>query len=164
MTDLCSDIESTLDSTSQDYKSFIFLVDMNARNNNFCEEYITNTEGRFLKAYFDSQNFQQLVHDVTRIQSDSRSYIDLIFTNNPSLLSNVSTRSKIYETWDHQPIFATLKSTFCKQHCFKRWGWNYEQGDFTNFQQSLLNAPWQHCLLTAIMKMFLNLGRSYFLL
>ncbi len=35
MTDFCSDIESILDSASQDYQSFIFLGDMNARNNNF---------------------------------------------------------------------------------------------------------------------------------
>ncbi len=141
MINVCSDIESILDSLSQDHQSFIFLGDMNARNNNFWEEGITNTEGTFLKAYFDSQT---LVHETTRIQSDSRSCIDLIFTNNASLLWNVSTQHKMYETCDHQPIFATLKSTFCKQHCFMRWVWNYEQGDFTNFQQSLLNAPWQH--------------------
>ncbi len=62
-TDFCSDIESILDSASQDYQSFIFLRDMNARNNNFWEEEITNIEGRFLKAYFDSQTFLQLVHE-----------------------------------------------------------------------------------------------------
>ncbi len=101
MTDLCSDIESILDSASQYYQSFIFLGDMNARNNNFWEEDITNTEGRFLKAHFDLQSFLQLVHEATRIQGDSISCIDLIFTNNPSLLSNVSTQSKIYETCDH---------------------------------------------------------------
>ncbi len=63
----------------------------------FCKK-ITNTEGRFLKAYFDSQNVLQLFNEATRIQGDSRSCIDLIFTNNPSLLSNVSTLPKIYET------------------------------------------------------------------
>ncbi len=47
MTDFCSDIESILDSASQDYQSFIFLQDMNARNNTFWEEDITNTDGRF---------------------------------------------------------------------------------------------------------------------
>ncbi len=71
MTEFCSDIESILDFASQDYQSFIFLGDMNARNN-FWEEDITNTEGRFLKACLDSQSLLQLVHDTTRIQSDSR--------------------------------------------------------------------------------------------
>ncbi len=144
MTDLSSDIESILDSASQVYQSFIFLGYMNAKNNNFWEEDITNTEGRFLKAYFDSQNSLQLVQEATRIQGDSRSCINQIFINNSSLLSNISTRPKIYESCDDKPIFATLKSTFCKQHCFKRWVQNYEQGDFTNFKQSLSNAPWQH--------------------
>ncbi len=120
MTDFCSDIEYMLDSASQDYQSFIFRGYMNTRNTTFWEEDITNTEGRYLKAYFDSQSFLQLVHEATRIQGDSISCIDLIFTNNPSLLSNVRTQPKIYETCDHKPIFATLKSTFCKQHCFKR--------------------------------------------
>ncbi len=38
MTDFCSDIDSILDSASQDYQSFIFIGDMNARSNNFWEE------------------------------------------------------------------------------------------------------------------------------
>ncbi len=58
----------------------------------------------------------------------------------------VPTWPKIYEICDDKPIFATLKSSFCKQHCFNSWFWNYELGDFTNIQQSLLNVPWQYCI------------------
>jgi hypothetical protein len=145
MIDFCNDIESILEAASQSYQSFIFLGDMNARNTHFWEEDITNTEGRILKAYFDSQNFDQIINEATRIQGDSRSCIDLIFTNSPSLLSSAGTRPKIYDTCDHKPIYATLKSTICKQHSFKRWVWNYKQGDILKFQYSLLNAPWQLC-------------------
>ncbi len=55
--DCCNDIESIIDAASQDYHSFIILGDMNARNKSFWEDDITNTEGRAIKAFFDSHNF-----------------------------------------------------------------------------------------------------------
>ncbi len=122
--DFCNDIESIIDAASHDYHSFIILDDMNARNNSFWEDDITNTEWRAIKAFFDSHNFDQLIHEPTWIQGTVKSCIDLIFTNNPSLRASAGTRPKIYDTCDHKQIYVTLKSTFFKPHSYKRWVWN----------------------------------------
>jgi hypothetical protein len=147
MIDFCSDIESILDAATQDYQSFIFLGDMNARNKQFWEGDLTNTEGRAIKAFFDSHNFDQLIHEPTRILGDAKSCIDLIFTNNPSIVSSVGTRPKIYTTCDHKPIYATLKSTFSKPHSYTRYVWNYQRDDMEKFQYSLLETPWRSCYI-----------------
>lgn len=145
ITDFCGDIQSILDAAATKYQSLIFIGDMNARNTHFWDGDITNTEGRAIKAYFDSQNFEQLIHEPTRIQGNSKSCIDLVFTNSPSLISTVETRPKIYDTCDHKPVVISLKSTFQRPQSYKRWVWNYKRGDFDKFQQGLLNAPWHMC-------------------
>ena len=143
--DFCYDIETILDKGSDVYQSFVFLGDMNSRNKSFWDEDITNTEGRILKAFFDQHNFSQLIHEPTRIQNGSKSCIDLLFTNTPSLFTSIGTRPKIYHTCDHMPIYATLKGSYSKRKCHSRWVWNYDQGDMLQFQQSILQAPWLSC-------------------
>ena len=130
--EFCSDIESIIDAAAHDYQSFIFLGDMNARHNCFWEGDLTNTEGRILKTYFDSQNFQQLVNEATRIQGDAKSCIDLIFTNNPCLFSSIGTRPKIYETCDHKPIYAILKITFVDNIALKDGSGTMKRVTFIN--------------------------------
>ncbi len=75
---------------------------MNARNKSFCKDDIINTEGRANKAFFDSVNFDQLFHEPTRIQGYAKSCIDLVFTNNPSLIASPDTQPNQYDTCDYK--------------------------------------------------------------
>ncbi len=160
--DFCDDLESIIDAASQDYHSFIILGNMNARNKSFWEDDITNTEVRAIKAFFDSHNFDQLIHELTRIQGTAKSCIDLIFTNNPSLIASAGTRPKICDTSDRKQIYVTLKSTFFKPHSHKRW---------ERFQYALLETCWHFyyqqndfdSIIESWMNFFLQTAESYIL-
>ena len=144
--DFCSDIESIIDAACHQYSSLIFMGDMNCRNNFFWSEDCTNTEGRALRAHFDSFGFEQLIHEPTRIVDNCKSCIDLIFTNNPNIFTEVGTRPKVHDPrCDHLPIYAKLKCTYPKTHSYKRWVWDYKRGDYERFRMLLLDAPWYHC-------------------
>ncbi len=121
------------------------LGDMNARNKSFWEDDITNTEGRVIKVFGDSQNCDQLIHEPTQIQGTDKSCIDLIFINNPSLIASAGARPKIYDMCDHKQIYVTLKSTFFKPHSYKHWVWDYDRGEMEKLQYALLEAPWHSC-------------------
>ena len=79
---------------------------MNARNTNFWENDITNAEGRILQYFFQSKNYDQLIHEPTSIVGDTKSCIDLLFSTNPFIFSEVGVRDKIVDICDHCPIFA----------------------------------------------------------
>ncbi len=74
-----------------------------------------------------------------------KSYINVIVTNNPSLIASAGTRPKMYDTCDHKQIYVTWKSTIFKPHSYKRWVWNYDRGEMERFQYVLFEAPWHSC-------------------
>lgn len=143
--DYCSAIDDILDSTASEFNDIIFMGDMNARNSIFWNFDITNTEGRVMHSYFQSKNFEQLIHEPTRIVGESKSCIDLLFSTNPCLFSEVGVRDKIVDVCDHSPIFAVLKFSYSKPECYKRWVWNFEKGNFDLLRQLILDAPWHSC-------------------
>ncbi len=55
----------------------------------------TTSEGRAIKAMFDSLLFDLLIDQQTLIMGVSNSCIDHIFTNNNNIISEVGVRSKI---------------------------------------------------------------------
>ncbi len=166
--DFCYDIDTILDNASDSCQSFLFLGDMNARNKDFRSEDLTNTEGRALKAFFDSHNFTQLIHEPTRTQKGAKSCLDLIFTNTPSLISCVGTRPKVYQTCDHMPIYAIFTTVFPKPNSYKRWVWNYNRGDMLRFRSLLLDGLWLTCynsqnpdeIVNAWVKMFVETAET----
>ena len=143
--DFCADTDSIIDSASEEFDEIVFLGDMNARNELFWNQDLTNTEGRALYSSFNALGFVQMIHEPTRIVGNTRSCIDLIFANNPFTFSEVGTHDKIAEICDHHPIYAILNYSIQKPKSFKRWVWNFKNGDFDKFRQLLLNAPWHSC-------------------
>ena len=141
--DFCDMLDDIMTTTSGQYQNYIIMGDTNARNKEFWDEDKTTTEGRILKAWLDSSNLEQLIHEPTRIMNDSRSCIDHICTSNPYIISEAGVRPKIAS--DHHPIFAVLKSKCPRPQAFKRMVWDYKRGDYDTFRKKLLDAPWYMC-------------------
>lgn len=167
--DFCSDVNTIIDEAATYYNSVVFMGDMNCRNTLFWGPDTTNTEGRALKAQFDSHDYDQLIHEPTRVVNNCQSCIDLLFINNPSIISEVGTRPKIHDPkCDHKPIYAKVKCTLPRQQCYKRWVWDYKNGDYDKFRWMLLNAPWYDCYITdnvdeivnAWLDMFLSIAKK----
>ncbi len=118
---------------------------MNGRNSVFWSEDITNTDGRIINSIFETHNYEQMIQEPTRVVENTKSCIDLVFTNNPHIFSEVGTRDKIVDICDHHPIYGILTSSVRKPKCFKRWVWDFKRANFDDMRFSLLNAPWQSC-------------------
>lgn len=139
-----SDLEFICDKVSE-LETLIVLGDMNARNSAFWDGDNTNTEGRALLASTTHLGLQELLHEPTRVVGDTASCIDLLFTNNHTMVSCVGTRDKIAEVCDHLPIFAQLSVSPKRPNAYKRLVWDYKRGDYTKLCQLILHAPWQSC-------------------
>ena len=96
-------------------------------------------------SFFQANDFGNLVNEPTSIVDDSKSCIDLMFTTNPFMFSNIQVLDKIANVCDHSPIFATLNYTYQLPKCYKRWVWNFEKANYERFNYMLVNAPWQSC-------------------
>ncbi len=140
MLDFCSDLNDVIDKASEEFDDIVIMGDMNARNTLFWNHDITNTDGRILNAFFRSLSYEELVHEPTRIVGETKTCIDLMFTNNPLIFSEIGTYDKIHPTNDHQPIFGTLKFTLQKPKCFKRWVWDFKKGNYDQLRMNILNA------------------------
>jgi len=143
--DFGADIECIVDKASADYDGIYIMGDMNARNQKFWDGDITNTEGRAIHSIFTQLGMKELISEPTRCVGNTQSCIDLIFTNNQSLVSLVGTKDKISEKCDHLPIFAYLTIKTRTPCSYKRWVWDFKRGDYDKFRQLLLNAPWHSC-------------------
>ncbi len=80
------------------------MGDTNCRNSLFWSEDKTTTEGRAIKAMFDSLLFDQLIDQPTHIMCVSKSCIDHIFTNNNNIIFEVGVMPKIAS--DHCVVHA----------------------------------------------------------
>ena len=143
--DFCDVTGRIVEDYGSEFDEIVFMGDMNGRNELFWSEDRTNTDGRILYAAFKSYDFDNLIHKPTRIVGDTRSCIDLLFTNNPFVFSGVGVHDKIVDICDHCPIYATLHYQYRKPECFKRWVWNFKNADYDRLRNLILHAPWQTC-------------------
>lgn len=166
--EFCDSIETIIEAASNIYDSMIFIGDMNARNSAFWESDQTNHEGRSLYNFFRAHNYYQIINEPTRIVNDTKTCIDLIFTNNKLLFTECGVRSKLHDLCDHLPIYGNVHCNTNKKPCFKRFVWNYKRGDYDRFRQMLLNANWNQCyrhtdidkITSEWTKLFLSIAES----
>ena len=81
--------------------------------------------------------FQQLVLDPTR----GSSLLDLVFTNQPDLISNVTVVDNLPST-DHDTVKFTLCAAHALQTPCKRSLYNYKRADLSMLLDTLSHIPW----------------------
>ncbi len=143
--DFCASTPDIITNVGNELDHIVFLGDMNGRNSLFWNQDITNTESRALFASFKQHDFENFIHDPTRIVENCESCIDLMFTNNPFVFRIVGTHGKIVDICDQCPIYANLNYTYKKPECYKRWVWNFKNGDLEKYPNLIVNAPWHSC-------------------
>ena len=106
------------------YNDIHLMGDFNCKHDLFCPTDRTTTDGRLLKAFFDAREFAQVVHEPTRFQQNYASCLDLVFTNRPTKIDNVTVHPQI-NNCDHCPVSVTLSTTVPGQRSYKRMVWDY---------------------------------------
>ena len=138
--DFLSDVDDIL-SNSSGYSDIIFMGDFNCKHSHFCPTDSTNTEGKLLKAYFDSKDFTQLVHEPTRFQGDSSSCLDLIFTNCATNTRDVNVHPPI-NNCDHCPISCRMALSHPNHSSYKRMVWDFKRANFDTLRSILSHTRW----------------------
>lgn len=98
--------------------------------------------GQNMHRYFESHNFDQLVHEPTRFgTNDSSTCIDLIFTN----IAYLSKLVKVFpplSNCDHSPIGGFFQLTYHKPKCYRRHVWYYDRADYDKLRALLSSTRW----------------------
>jgi hypothetical protein len=111
------------------YNDIIFMGDFNCKHSSFCSNDLTTSDGRAIKAYFDSKEFTQMINEPTRFQNEHCTCLDLIFTNNPINTRSVSVHPQI-NNCDHCPITIQLTQNIPTYKAYKRMVWDFKRGNY----------------------------------
>ena len=82
--------------------------DFNARSSPWWCNNINKIEGSYLYSLTSSNDFSQLINEPTYIQTNSSSFIDLIFTNQPILSVNSGVHSSLHSKCYYQIVHTSL--------------------------------------------------------
>ena len=86
----------------------IILGDFNVRSKSCWNSDINTNEGTKIDAISSSYGLQQLISQSAHLLAHSSSFIDLIFTDQPSLVVDSGTHPYLHPNWDHQIAYCKL--------------------------------------------------------
>ena len=98
-------------------------------NTDLTQNILTIIENNFL---------YQHISQTTRITDTTSSILDLLFTSDPSIVSNVNIIPGIS---DHEAIVFIINCTLKGKGCKPRMTYSYSKADFNKFRNDLENAP-----------------------
>ena len=125
----------------------IILGDFNVRSNNWWQGDTLTSEALRIDYLTTSYGFQQLISEPTHILKNSSSSIDLIFTDQPNLITASATHPSLH-TNCHQNI------TFCKINLkitypppYKRLVWDFKRANISSIRKAIKMIDWQFMFL-----------------
>ena len=84
------------------------LVIFNCRSNQWWENDIENNEGKLFEPLASDNGLHQLISEPTHLMGESKSSIDLIFTDQPNLIIESGVHPSLHEQCHHQIVFGKL--------------------------------------------------------
>ena len=89
--------------------SFVLITgDFNARSTNWWKNDLSTSEGTQIDSLTTSYDLSQIISDQTHILPNSSSCIDLIFTNQPKLVTVSGVHPSLHPKCHHQIVFVKL--------------------------------------------------------
>ena len=130
-------------SKCHEYDDVILMGDFNSKHSEFCPSDNNTADGRLLKAYFDSMEFVQMMHEPTRYPPNNGhpSCLDLVLTKCPLLINNINVHPPI-NNCDHCPVSIKLSKTIQTYLTYKRMVWNFKRGNYDQLRTILHNTHW----------------------
>ena len=104
----------------------VLLSNFNVKSSNWCRNDITANEGKSVENISSLFGLHQVINEPTHILESSSSFIDLIFTSQPNLITESGVHPSLYPNSHHQIIFAkfNLEILFAPR-CFCNV-WHYQ--------------------------------------
>ena len=103
----CNNFELTVDAVSATNPFLIVAIDdFNAKSSNWYTGDTTTCEGSKIEAITSQFALQQIINETTHIQGISLSWVDLIFSSQPKLVTSSGIHSSLQQNCHHQISFA----------------------------------------------------------
>ena len=123
--------------------SVVISGDFNCRSTQWWHDDIENSEGKLFEPITAENGLHQLISEPTHILGDSRSCIDLIFTDQPNLFIDSGVHPSLHEQCHHQIIYGKLSISNAEPPPYTRRIWHYDKADIDAIMQSIAMFNWR---------------------
>ena len=126
--------------------SFIITGDFNCRSTQWWENDAENNEGKLFEPLTSDLGLNQLISEPTHLIGNSKSCIDLIFTDQPKLVIASGVHPSLHDHCHHQIIYGKLSVSNIKLPPYKRKIWYCDNANFAASRKSIEMFHWQEHL------------------
>ena len=123
--------------------SILITGDFNCLSNQWWGDDIENTEGKLFEPLTSDLCLHQLISEPTHLMNNSKSCIDLIFTDHPNLFVDSGVHPALHEQCHHQIVYGKLSISTVKQSPYTRRTWFYSKSDTANIKRSIELFNWR---------------------
>ena len=125
----------------------IILGDFNVRSNNWWQGDTQTSEGSQIDYLTTSYGFQQLISEPTHILKNSSSCIDLIFTDQPNLITDSGTHPSLHPNCHHNIIFCKINLKIIYPPPYRRLVWDFKRANISSIRKAIKMVDWQFTFL-----------------
>ena len=123
--------------------SSVLIGDFNARCTNWWAADIDSKAGKELDTLTSTAGYTQLINKPTHFFSGGCSCIDLIFCNNPELISEYGIDHSLFQTCHNNLLFAKINVKISVPPAYSREVWDYKNANAEGIQQSISRFNWK---------------------
>mgnify|MGYP001793479390 CR=1 FL=1 len=139
------ELESILESISTvGNPNLIFVIgDFNAKLSAWKTDDPDTPEGLDISALTSSYGLTQIITEPTHILPNSNTCIDLLFTNQPNIVSESGVYPTLHNHCHHQLIYAKINFKTYFPPPYERLVWHYSRAKVENIRMSLDRINWE---------------------
>ena len=124
----------------------VITGDFNCRSSQWWENDIENNEGKLFEPLTSDLGFHQLISEPTHSMGDSRSCIDLIFTDQPNLIIESGVHPSLHDKCHHQIVYGKLSVSNIALPPYTSKIWYYDKADVIGIMRNIEMFRWQEHL------------------
>ena len=128
----------------------IILGDFNARSKNWWVGDTQTCEGSRIDSLTTSCGFRQLTSEPTHILKSSSPYIDLIFTDQPSLIIDSGTPPSLHPNCHHKIIHCKTDLRITYPPPYRRLVWDFKRVNISSIRKAIKMVDWRFMLLNKV--------------
>ena len=125
----------------------IILGGFNARSKSWWKSDINTIEGTKIDSVTTSYGLQQLITQPTHLLANSSSCIDLIFTDQPSLILDCGIHPSLYPNCHHQIAYCKLDLKIVYPSSYQRRVWDFKKANIDSIRKAIKMIDWHFMLL-----------------
>ena len=134
-----------INSCKPDFK--IILRDFNARSKSWWQYDVTSSEGTKIDDLTSYHGLHQLISQPTHILANSSSCIDLIFTDQPNLVTDCGIHPSLHPNCHHQIIYCKLNLKIVYPPPYRRLVWDFKRASIDSIRKSIKTVDWHFMFL-----------------